>query len=369
MGKVTAKKLKKTLSPKTRAVARGKAETSLLTFDEVLKRVNKPHLLLGNGFSIAYDPKRFSFTTLLESAVQSKVISKSEEIYKIFSKLETSDFESVMRALKSAEKILEVYKGDAKLRKLMQSDADKLKHCLVKIITNNHPSKSTSLTDAEKNACLDFIAPFENIYTLNYDLLLYWATMQNQKIASDGFLNTEDSRDEPYVVYQNSGSFRVHYLHGAMHYFDADSEIIKKTFNNSDVPLVQQIRASLDEGKYPIFVSEGTSEQKMTKILHSAYLNHCFKSFNSIGGKNKKGLRGDLVVFGASLKSNDEHILDAMLNNPIQNIYFGVSSVSGGAYISAAIEKHNLKPPPEWQKRLYLYDYRTVNVWGKNASF
>lgn len=354
-------------SVKTRSPRKEKTG-ALLNFDDVLARTVKPHLLLGNGFSISYDPKRFSFTTLLESAVKSGVISKDGEIYKIFEKLETSDFENVMRALKSAEKILEVYKGDKKIRAQMQKDADNLKGYLVKIITNNHPEKSTSLTDLEKNSCLAFIAPFENIYTLNYDLLLYWSTMNNQSVAFDGFGNTEDSVNEGYVVYKNAGSFRIHYLHGAMHYFDADSEIIKKTFNNTDIPLVEQVRASLNEDKYPIFVSEGSSEQKMTKILHSAYLNHCFKSFNKIGSGGKKGLVGDLVIFGASLKSNDEHILKSILNNNIQNIYLGVSSVSGGDYIAGVLDKHNLSVPVEKKKNLYLYDYKTVNIWGRKTK-
>jgi hypothetical protein len=152
-----------------------------------------------------------------------------------------------------------------------------------------------------------------------------------------------------------------------MHYFDADSEIIKKTFINTDIPLVEQVRASLDEGKYPIFVSEGSSEQKMTKILHSAYLNHCFKSFSKIGAGGKKSLAGDLVIFGASLKSNDEHILKALLNNNIQNIYLGVSSTSGGDYVAGVLAKHNLNLPPERKKNLYLYNYKTVDIWGRKS--
>jgi hypothetical protein len=340
------------------------AEGSLLTFEEVINQTKKPHLLLGNGFSVAYDAKRFSFTTLLASAVASGVIAKDGYVYGVFQKLATADFEGVMRALKDAEKILEVYAGDEEIRKQMQVDSENLKGYLITIITNNHPSKSTDLLDDEKAACSKFLARFDKIYTLNYDLLLYWASLYEPDAAFDGFGNTQNSKDEGYVVYKNSGSFRVHYLHGALHYFDADSEIIKKTYVNTDIPLVEQTRTSLDEGKYPIFVSEGTSEQKMTKIIHNAYLNNCYRSLKNLGGTGKAAT-GDLVIFGASLKSNDEHILGAILQSNIKNIYCGVSTIKGADNIRTAIESYNDSATDEKKKNLYLYDYKTVNVWGR----
>jgi len=336
----------------------------LMSFDDVIKATTKPYLLLGNGFSISYSPERFSFTTLLESAVESEIISKESDVYKVFQKLATADFESVMRALENAAKIVDVYGADKVICKKIQKDGKDLKGYLVKIITNNHPAKSTELSDSEKEACLTFLSPFESIYTLNYDLLLYWATMHStSRVSDDGFGNTEDSVHEGFVVYKNSSAYKMntHYLHGALHYFDADDEIIKKTYVNTDVPIVTQTRKSLDEGKYPIFISEGTSSQKMTKILHSAYLNHCYKSLRNIGGKGKS----DIVIFGASLKSNDEHIFDAILQSKVTNIYFGVSSLSGADHISTAIDEYNAKAIEEKQKKLHLYDYRTVKVWGR----
>jgi len=335
-------------------------EEPLLNFEEVLKQSVTPHLLLGNGFSMAYDPKRFSFTTLLESAVTSGVMKEDCEIYKIFKKLATADFERVMRSLEDAEGIVEVYAGDPILRKKLKNDGSTLKEHLVKIVTNNHPEKSTSLTVAEKTACVNFLKKFNKIYTLNYDLLLYWATMQDQaENFTDGFGNTEDSLHEGYVVYKNSGSqaMNVHYLHGALHYFDAGDEIIKKTYVNTDICLIDQITESLSKNIYPVFISEGTSEQKKTKILHSAYLNHCYKSLRSIGG--------DIVIFGTTLKENDKHILDALLESKAKNIYLGVSRSSAADHIKYAIEVHNKNSDQKHQKNLYLYDYRTVNVWGK----
>jgi hypothetical protein len=334
----------------------------LLTFAEVLKQTESPHVLLGNGFSMAYDRKRFSFTTLLESATKEGIIDAKSELYKVFQKLATADFETVMRAMENSKNIIAVYGGDTTLQNKIASDSDALKEYLVKIITNNHPEKSTSLPEKEKTACVSFLKNFKRIYTLNYDLLLYWASMQDPSASfTDGFGNNEDSVHKGYVVYKNSGasqhSMNVHYLHGALHYFDAGDEIIKKTYANTDVNLIDQVRDSLKHNIYPIFISEGTSEQKKTKILHSAYLNHCYKSLRQIGG--------ELVIFGASLKENDRHILEAILDSNVKKIYLGVSDEASGNALRFAVEERNKKSDTKHQKELHLYDYKTVNVSGR----
>lgn len=334
---------------------------SLLTFPKVLEQVTTPHLLLGNGFSMSYDKNRFSFTSLLDSAVNDGILDKDSKIYKLFTDLATADFENVMRLLDDSQKVVAVYSDDDKLLKEIMLDSANLKEYLVKIITNNHPEKSTSIPETQKLKCVEFLKNFKDIYSLNYDLLLYWATMQDNSTSfTDGFANSEDSVHEGFVVYQNSSGFKVHYLHGALHIFDAGDEIIKKTYANTDVNLVEQIRESLNRHVYPIFISEGNSSQKLTKILHSAYLNHCYKSFRKIGG--------DLVIYGASLKDNDEHILNAIFENKVQNVYLGVSAEHSATSIMLKFDEYNSSAEKKHQKKLFLYDYRTINIWGNNEQ-
>jgi hypothetical protein len=178
---------------------------------------------------------------------------------------------------------------------------------------------------------------------------------------TDGFGNTEDSLLEGYVVYRDKDSFRVHYLHGGLHLFDAGSEIIKKTYSNTGINLVIQIKENLDRKIYPIFISEGTSHQKKTKIIHNSYLNHCFKSLRRIGG--------DLVILGTLLKNNDAHILEAILESKIKNIYLGVSEKTADSNdvknIQTQIDQYNFEKTEVKKKHLYLYDYRTVDIWGE----
>ncbi len=336
---------------------------TLLTFNEVIEQAREPHLLLGNGFSIAYDKDRFSFTSLLDSAVSNGIINKESELYRLFQKLNTADFESVMRLLDESLKVVDIYTGNEKAIKKVASDAAILKDYLVKIITNNHPEKASEVSESEKQYCLSFLKKFPGkIYTINYDLLLYWVVMIDESgNYKDGFGDNDESREEAYVVYQNNpgSGFNVHFLHGGLHIFDSDDEIIKRTYNNADINLIEQTRASLDEGKYPVFISEGTSEQKHTKIIHNAYLNHCFRSLKSIGK--------DLVVFGTLLKRSDRHIMNAILQSKVKNIFVGVSSVENAQHIEHAINAHN-EQNPKRKKQLHLYDYRTVDVWGKDKK-
>ena len=330
----------------------------LIKFEEVIKKTTNPYLLLGNGFSMSYDKKRFSFTSLLDSAIKSKIIKKKDFIYKVFEKLKTADFESVMKILDNSQKVISVYKGEKKLIKKIIEDSGQLKEYLVKIITNNHPDICTDIADENKKNCVEFLKPFKSIYTLNYDLLLYWATMfDNSQRFTDGFGENDHSIHEEYVVYKNKYGMMVHYLHGGLHIFDAGDEIIKKTYSKTGIKLVEQIKENLDRNIYPIFISEGDSKQKLTKILHNAYLNHCYKSLRNIGG--------DLVILGTKLKKNDTHILEAIIESKIKNIYIGVSNSSSINHIKARIDSYNQGKTDLKKKNLYLYDYSTVNIWGK----
>ena len=96
----------------------------LLTFAQVMAKTKNPHLLLGNGFSMAYDSKRFSFTSLLQSAIDSSIINKDDLIYKVFEKLGTADFESVMKILDDSQKIIKIYDENGDLVKTVKKDSE-----------------------------------------------------------------------------------------------------------------------------------------------------------------------------------------------------------------------------------------------------
>lgn len=339
----------------------------LMTYKEVLEETltQTKYLLLGNGFSMSYNKDRFSFTSLLESGVKRGFIKENSPLHNIFKQFETKDFEEVVKLLETSLKVLEEYGfNDSETKERIIKDSEALKIHLVEIITNNHPEKITDIDDIEYLNTANFINDYHKVYTLNYDLLLYWTTiklldfLKEETIKKSNLKVTDGFHDEEGtdIIFGNDSSPQeIFYLHGALHIFDKKHKIIKNTFSRTNIPLKEQTLRNLKEEVYPIFVSEGTSEQKKAKIIHNAYLNHCYKSFRAIGTKNSS-----LIILGTLLKSNDEHIQEAIINNKVKNIYLGISKEEQIKDLELFVEKLSKAKVP---KNVKFYDYRTVKIW------
>lgn len=338
---------------------------TIITFDEVLKQTNpdKRFLLLGNGFSMSYDFNRFSFTSLLESAIKEGIIMENSPIHKMFINLETADFEYIMRLLEDTSKTISCYSNDEcseEIKNKLIKDTYNLKQYLVDIITNNHPEKITVIDDLEFINTMGFISNFKKIYTLNYDLLLYWTTIKlNEKekkdIFKDGFgLSTDNEYEIVYRNKKDNHGQNVFYLHGALHLFDKKTDFLKITYKETH-PLKEQILDKLNKNIYPIFISEGTAENKRNKIIHNALLNSAYKSLQTIG--NSRSNEDSLILFGTILKSNDEHIKQAVMDNSINKIYIGVNPDNEDEI------EHIKNDFNSDKKEIILYDYRSVELW------
>lgn len=348
---------------------------NIIEYKDVLDSMNQngqdKTLLLGNGFSIAYNPQRFSFTHLKDSAVQQNILASGSSILKLFEQFNTADFEKIIRLLNDYVKIDRILHPEKDLSSLKQK-IEELKQHLVDTITNNHPDTVNSLTVREYDSACAFVKEYKRIYTLNYDLLLYWVTMKllsNKEETDESFpLNINDGfgssvADEEYVSFKNEGKnqFGVFYLHGALHIFDNKDEIIKLTFSRTDIPLKQQIKKNLDDEIYPVFISEGTSSEKQEKIIHNAYLNHCFRSLKSI--------KGNLVIFGTLLKRNDQHIQDAICRNNCENIYIGLFDENNDrreldSFVSKLEEHPVHKGRKTINRNICFFNSKSIDVWG-----
>ena len=231
---------------------------ALLTFDECLsmaKSSGRIHALLGNGFSRACRNDIFSYAALFDRA---DFAGLSPHCRAAFDALATTDFEVVIKSLNAAASILETYSlASTALAAILRDDAVKLREVLVSAIAGSHPEWPGEIAPAAYHACKTFLANFERVYTLNYDLLLYWAFMQEDiephLNCDDGFRHP-DSGPEEYVTWEveNSHEQKIYYLHGALHLFDAGPELQKYTWKNTGVRLKQQIRTALASSKYQI---------------------------------------------------------------------------------------------------------------------
>jgi len=200
-----------------------------ISFQEALNISNsdsKRHLLTGNGFSIACRKDIFIYDSLFEQADFSQL---SPNVKKAFDLFDTKDFEIIMRALRDTSRLISLYTDNHKeLISQLESDAAELRNVLVNAIASSHPERPDDISQSEYEHCINFLRNFNTIYTLNYDLLLYWTIMKSEEglKCDDGF-RTPDAGKTNYVSWDIEKTYgqNVHYLHGALHLYDAGSEL------------------------------------------------------------------------------------------------------------------------------------------------
>ena len=350
-----------------------------MTFHEAIedsKSFGTRHLLLGNGFSIAFS-EIFDYPSLLEAAEFSEQFFDARHLLQVFETLDTKDFEQVIRSLEDTSKILPIYGDATSSIARMAEDVEELKRILVRTITNRHPSHSG---DISFELCRIFLSYFigsenedGNVYTLNYDLLLYWALRYKDSFDhielndGDGFGNGGDMP----VIWRNNDGANVHYLHGALHFFYEGSELHKYTRKGGG-PIRQQVLDAISLNKFPLFVAEGRSEQKLSKIIHNGYL---LNSYNSFSQKMEQE-DGTLFIFGHSLAENDRHILDRIAEGRISRVYVSLredATIEERAELVASCrrleaQRQGLYPDNECPLEVKLFKAETARVWGQQRS-
>ncbi len=337
----------------------------ILTFRAALdqaQQLRHRHLLLGNGFSIACRADIFQYGKLFERADFQTLSAGARQAFDTFA---TQDFERIIKALRDTRAVLRGYPiADASLPDAIQTDADGLREVLVQAIAGSHPARPTDIPDVEYEACRTFLVSFEHIYTLNYDLLLYWSQMHEpsrvQLEHDDGFRKPEDEPDATYVVWDSSGgrSQSTFYLHGGLHIVDTGTEVRKLTWSNTGIALIDQINAALNEDSYPLFVSEGTSQEKLTRIKHSDYLARSFRSLREI--------QGALSVHGLSLAANDEHVLKQLERGKVSHLFvslYGDPRSSTNQVIARRANQLSARRPRARPLAVAFYSAESAHVW------
>jgi hypothetical protein len=294
---------------------------NLPVLEEALAQADdsKPkHVLLGNGFSRACRDDIFAYDALFDRANLAQLSARAAAA---FEALRTTDFEVTMRALRQAASLVEVYEeANVGLAGQLRRDADGLREVLVTAIARSHPDRPSDIQPAAYAACKRFLSKFDRIFTVNYDLLLYWALMQSEiepdMPCDDGFRKPEHDAD--YVTWEpeNTHEQNVYYLHGALHIFDSGSEIQKYTWINTGIRLIEQVRSALEANLYPLFVAEGESQQKLARVRHSDFLSKAHRSMLYIGGA--------IFTYGHSLADSDAHVLRLIVKSKVRQLFVGI---------------------------------------------
>jgi hypothetical protein len=249
-------------------------------------------LVLGNGASIAFDP-RFRYASLRENAQAEGLISN--DVQSVFDHLDTVDFELVLRMLWHTNKINEAL-GIEEPRTGLAVGYDQVQERLL--------------------LAAGFMRHFSTVASLDYDVLIYWAILlsnasQNSHRFKDCFVDDGQFRQAWEELrtarHPATSTTIVGYPHGNLSLAaDLSGNERKLVAAGGGANLLESIFREWNTGNYgPVFVSEGTSAQKMSAIRRSRYL-------VTMHGELLASMRHSVAIFGWSISDNDLHLLDSI---------------------------------------------------------
>lgn len=326
--------------------------------------------MLGNGFSVALFPKIFNYKTLAENI-------ESARINMLFDAIDTHDFEFVMRRLLEAADIVQHYDSSGDITKHIHEDIEELKKTLIEVITKSHPPNPSEITEDQYLSCRKFLLHFNEgkTYTFNYDLILYWVLMhfKDDKVlklnCDDGFRYPYSDPDEYVPEEERDTSLHweigresgqdTYYIHGAMHIFSDGFDIEKLSYTNLSVPLADQVKIAIEQDRFPVFISEGTTEHKLARIKKNGYLSRTFSSLKSI--------KDNLFIFGHSIRDEDDHVFDFInQNNKNLKMFIGLYGEPSEAHNKIIINKVEGWRKKYPKKSFEFYDTSSIDVWGSS---
>jgi phosphoheptose isomerase len=339
------------------------------TYQEVIKHLSKEkrkrHLLLGNGFSMAYDHKIFSYNAL------SRYIENSSEesLKRLFKIVNTKNFEEIMLQLNLFKEFAEVFKVENTIVQSISDTSDKLKNSLIEAIKEMHPEHIFSIPHEKLKNCSVFLSEYLDnqgcIFSTNYDLLLYWVLLNgNCPNIGDGFGRDVEKDSDEYVPDEdieyselrwdrNIEKQTIFYLHGALHLFDIGSEIVKEEYDGQT--LLKKISSRIDRKEYPVFIMAGNAEDKLRNIRHNRYLTYCYDALSKIQDCS-------LITYGFSFSDNDMHIINAINKAAKQTIDSRLRSIYISVFSDHDLE-HIRNIESSFKTKVNVYSAKTTNIW------
>ena len=284
-------------------------DPNLIPWSEIQEETWKS-LLLGNGFSMNIW-SRFGYASLLEVAKDENIEAPLDQnSAALFDRLKSSNFEDVLRVLFHARIV------DEQLNAPQQNQIDALykgtKSALAAAVNYSHVPHGFNGLPAINKA----FRAFRNIFTTNYDLIPYWAIMQEDLWRFKDLFWGDEGTFDPSNTSVSADKCVISYLHGAIHLVELPDGRAKKISANGIESLTDLFNLNHPD-YFPLFISEGASGRKLSRIKRNDYLRFSFEKFQSIDG--------GLVVIGHSLhKDYDQHLIDALRDGELNAIAIGV---------------------------------------------
>ena len=278
-------------------------------------------LIVGNGGSVAVDPC-FRYTNLYQQGCEHGFIRPAaQQVFDQFAKNDR-DFERVLYRLWQADYINQKFELAKIERDKVRNAYTDVRRALIDTVKDIHPDKAIS--DQQGLAHIGrFMAGFSTVFSLNYDLIVYWASLNARQANGwrfeDGFTIDKTRATDPKLIKQcfnasfpaelEPGVTRVFYPHGNLAlYRTQGGEESKLMADNSD-PLSLITQYWRDNDGQPLFVCEGSSESKIAAINSSRYLSHVYQH-------ELPRPKDSMTIYGWSIGKQDRHILEQLALSP-----------------------------------------------------
>ncbi|WP_431819396.1 DUF4917 family protein [Burkholderia sp. F1] len=284
---------------------------------EAIARNYGDTILLGNGASMAVS-NSFSYASLVSHAHDHGFLT--EDAHRLFDFFQTTDFELILRIVWQAS---HVNRSLAIPDQQTHAAYVRVRESLIETVRNIHPEYNE--ISGHLPLIYQFLKQFNTVVSLNYDLLVYWAAtygldFRDQHSFKDCFIGGVFDSDwqrfrEP--IYGDVSTTLVFYPHGSLvlgrNVIEQEGKIHNQGVGLLDA-ILQQWRA---EQVVPLFVSEGTWQQKTTAIQNSYYLSTVYREV--LGAR-----RHSLVVYGWGFGEQDIHLLQRMKDSWIRRVAVSV---------------------------------------------
>lgn len=270
-------------------------DDSLHNWAELEDQEDWSGLLIGNGFSQNLW-QRFGYASLFETASQGDGAQLSIADISLFDRLETRNFEVVLSALATSKTVSAAL--EQPLAPFSERE-DSIRQALIRAVHSVHVPW-LSVSDAHLDHIAAELSKYASIYCTNYDLMLYWALMREPSAFRDYFWSEQFEVTNTEVWGKKT---KVHFLHGGLHLYRRPNGQTLKRSAAAGQNLLDLFGSPYGDAM-PLFISEGTAQEKLASIYRSDYLSFVFACLAQDAGP--------LVIFGHSLGESDKHLVDAV---------------------------------------------------------
>ncbi|KTD54263.1 hypothetical protein Lsai_3085 [Legionella sainthelensi] len=378
----------------------------------------EPTIIIGNGFNLALKECSHIHLQFGYKDILTKVKELSADYPNLKSFLEqanvdkdskTEDLEVLLAILKNAPQCLcfcSTSYCDCKpnyQNEIIES-LNLLKQLVITVMTNKdfHPSYRDIFIEENEpylEACKQNLEFFERIFTINYDLILYWLLNNKELLGDfnkygkhfkgkfrDGFSSKDEYKpiDEHKQLIKNlyghagtNNMPNLFFLHGALHLLQDKAKaykIVRDEVKAIDLlelkELLQRDYSSFEN----LLVFDATSYDKVKNIYANAYLE---KGYDKILTTS-----GNIVIYGCNVLDNckkhielgnDIHLWRRIINSRTKNIYIGIDATNkthlDDLAKEAAKELKTLRCLEEQDIKIYCYSYRLCNIWKTDKFY